>query len=142
MISETNYGLQKMESNEIRNEVEKLFTHFTKIHHTEAIRRIYPNEDDFSSIRNIIHIFNQRITWAKTKEGYVYYYILNLRWILGITYLCIKYSMINYPYCISALNRYIKYRGSGLTEEERKKYHKFKGIYEKRIEKIVEIFGN
>jgi hypothetical protein len=131
-----------MESKEMANEVEKLFTHFTKIHNTEAIRKICPSEYNFSNIRNIIHIFNNRITWAGTKEGYVYYYILNLRWILGITYLCIKHNMTNYLSCISALNHYIDYRNTDLTEEERKRYYKFKGVYKKRIEKIVEIFGN
>ena len=142
MISKTNYGLQKMESKEIRNEVEKLFTHFTKIHYTEATRKICLSEYDFSNIRTIIHVFNEKIRWASTKEGYVYYYILNLRWVLGITYLCIEHSMIDYPYCINALNKYVTYHYSGLTEEDRKKYHKFKGVYKKRIEKIVEIFGN
>ena len=131
-----------MESKEMANEVEKLFTHFTKIHNTEAIRKICPSKYDFSNIRNIIHIFNNRITWARTKEGYVYYYILNLRWILGITYLCIEHNMTSYLSCISALNHYIDYRNTDLTEEDRKKYHKFKGVYKKRIEKIVEIFGN
>lgn len=131
-----------MESKEMANEVEELFTHFTKIHNTEAIRKICPSEYDFSNIKIIIHIFNERISWAKTKEGYVYYYILNLRWILGITYLCIKHSMVGYGSCISALNHYIGYRNYELTEEDKKKYYKFKGVYEKRIEKIVELFGN
>ena len=131
-----------MESKEMANEVEELFTHFTKIHNTEAIRKICPSEYDFSNIRVIIHIFNERIAWARTKEGYVYYYILNLRWILGITYLCIKHNMVGYLSCISALNHYIDYRNTDLTEEDRKKYHKFKGVYKKRIEKIVELFGN
>lgn len=132
-----------MESKEMANEVEELFTHFTKIHNTEAIRKICPSKFDFSNIRVIIHIFNERIAWARTKEGYVYYYILNLRWILGITYLCItKHNMTNYQYCISALNGYIGYRNYELTEEDKKKYYKFKGVYKKRIEKIVELFGN
>lgn len=131
-----------MESKEMANEVEELFTHFTKIHNTEAIRKICPSKIDFSNIRVIIHIFNERIAWARTKEGYVYYYILNLRWVLGITYLCIKHSMTNYQYCIDALNGYIGYRNYDLTEEDKKKYYKFKGVYKKRIEKIVEIFGN
>lgn len=131
-----------MESKEMANEVEELFTHFTKIHNTEAIRKVCPSEYDFSNIKHIVHIFNERISWAKTKEGYVYYYILNLRWILGITYLCIKHSMVGYGSCISALNHYIGYRNYELTEEDKKKYYKFKGVYEKRIEKIVELFGN
>lgn len=131
-----------MESKKMANEVEKLFTHFTKIHNTEAIRKICPSVRDFSNIRHIIHIFNNRISWARTKEGYVYYYILNLRWILGITYLCIKHSMINYHYCINTLNEYVDYCNYELIEKERKKYYKFKGVYKKRIEKIIEIFGN
>ena len=133
---------QVMESKEMANEVEELFTHFTKIHNTEAIRKVCPSEYDFSNIKHIVHIFNDRISWASTKEGYVYYYILNLRWILGITYLCIKHSMVGYGSCISALNHYIGYRNYELTEEDKKKYYKFKGVYEKRIEKIVELFGN
>lgn len=132
-----------MESKGMANEVEELFTHFTKIHNTEAIRKICPSKFDFSNIRVIIHIFNERIAWARTKEGYVYYYILNLRWILGITYLCItKHNMTNYQYCISALNSYIGYRNYELTVEDKKKYYKFKSVYKKRIEKIVELFGN
>ena len=133
---------QVMESKEMANEVEELFTHFTKIHNTEAIRKVCPSEYDFSNIKHIVHIFNDRISWASTKEGYVYYYILNLRWVLAITYLCIKHSMIDYQCCISALNHYIGYRNYNLTEEDKKKYYKFKGVYKKRIEKIVELFGN
>ena len=128
---------------DIEKEIERLYKHFLNSHQTEATKKVEmvvkPPYDDISKM---IDIYNVHITWSKTKEGYVYYYALNLRWVYALTMLCHEICPEKERFCLEKLNMYRHYCSSSqFNEKDRKQYNKTFTIFGEKIKKMREIFG-
>ena len=121
--------------------IRKYYKKFINMHQNSATKRFPEKLPKSFSLESAYDYINQNITWSSTKEGWLYFYTLNLRWVLGITYLCHEFEPQWEKCCIAALNRYL-YFSSGLRGYKEKRYHKIQHIYERKIEKLKEIFGN
>jgi len=131
-----------MLNEDLIDKIKKHYQYFIKCHKkASAIGNLKVTEKDFSDIKTVLNLFNDNIRWAYTKEGYIYYYVLNLRWVISVIYLC--YENDKSLDC-SSLEKLKKFSGFyvSLFNEEKERYFKWKKIYEQKIKKIEEIFGN
>ena len=128
--------------------IANLFEHFTDCHQTTAILRIKEKKLDYSDLGEMLDVFNCNIAWNGTKEGYAYYYFLNLRWAIGLSYVCHSFSDEYDDYCLDKINTFQNFCYSfigkgfmnlGYTERKCTLLHKH---YAEKIRKIEELFGN
>lgn len=131
-----------MENKKLRDKIKKHYECFILRHqNASALKSVNPSEREFYSFDTVLDLFNKHITWAKTQEGYLYYYRLNMRWIFSIAYLCHENDAFYDKRCLYALEHYIEYSHSAMGKANEKEYLKWKAIYKEKIKKIKEIFG-
>lgn len=125
-----------------------LFEYFTDHHQTDAILKIKEKTLDYSDLDEMFDVFNYNIGWNATKEGHPYYYFLNLRWAIGLFYLCHNFSNEYDNYCLEKIRNYYtfcrdfdnyNFRKLGYTKKQCVLLHEH---YTKKIEKIEKLFGN
>jgi len=134
---------------ELFDKVQLYCWHFFEIHQTEDIKKyiIKCTKNDIVKNRNIynlVNIVNYSLSWANTKEGYHYYYFLNLRFNIGLLYLFAEYDNKKYSkYFIKTLKGFMGFSSSlGISRndfffsETKMKY------YKEKIKKLEKIFGN
>lgn len=128
---------------DVEKEIERLYKHFLNFHQTEATKKIeMVVKPPYDNIPKMIDIYNVNIIWNRTKEGYIYYYTLNLRWVYALTMLCHEIYPEKERFCLEKLNMFRHYYSSQLfTEEDRKQYNKIFAIFGEKIKKMREIFG-
>lgn len=119
--------------------LEKYFDYFSNIHCTEEIRAIKAkNNHDFTNLSKTLNIFDRNINWYRSNEGYIYYYVLNLRWAIGVCYLCHEYFPKADKICIERISNFLEFHYDYVDDRE---YFRKHAIYRNKIEKIKEIFG-
>lgn len=123
---------------------EEMFKRFTPIHNKSAVKRVVKERIKPKTLNCVFELFNQYITWASTEEGYVYYYTLNLRWVLYLTYVCHEEFPGMENFCIQKLKKFVNYSTTTSNYKcyDEKEYLKKREIFLKKIKKIEEIFGN
>ena len=127
---------------DLKERVNHLFERFIKIHNTEAVNLAAKSWKGVYFLEEVFNFFNAHITWSSTKEGYVYYYTLNLRWVLILAYLCYEefqeYKHIAHSYLV----KFVSYSSSSFRSYERDIYKQKNIFFHKKIKKIEKIFGN
>lgn len=128
--------------------IANLFEHFTDCHQTSAILKIKEKTLDYSDLGEMFDVFNHSIHWSGTREGYAYYYFLNLRWTIGLSYVCHSFSNRYDDYCLKKIKNFqgfcLSFRDKGFmnlgyTERKCTLLHKH---YAEKIRKIEELFGH
>lgn len=133
----------------LNERINKALDNFLDIHSTKEILEL--NRDYLKGNNSFYRKFdfiNQGITWYTTEEGGYFYYFLNLRWIILLSYIIHEYSEEYDDYCLGQINRYLAFAAPpflqiGLSSkytsvECRRMYC----CYLNKIKKIKEIFGN
>lgn len=127
--------------------IAKLFEHFTDCHQTSAILRIKGKTLDYSDLDEMFDVFNRNIRWSGAKEGYGYYYFLNLRWAIGLSYVCHSFSNRYDDYCLEKIQTFRDFCCSFEGKEflnlgySERKCTSLRKYYVKKIRKIEELFG-
>jgi len=125
---------------DLKNRIFHFYKHFLKAHNTRSVREKMPKKiDDLETIGDVLNLFNAKISWSNTDYGYSYYYALNIRWVIGISYLCHELYPSLDGRCIDVIEKFLRYHNSDCDED---RYNKMKRIYSQKVEKIKEIFGN
>lgn len=125
---------------ELKSRIEHFYKHFLEVHNTRSIREKMPKMlNNYETIGYILNIFNSKISWITTDYGYSYYYALNMRWVIGISYLCHELYPSFDEICIRFLKKFVDYYSSCPDKD---KYERTKRIYSLRVKKIEKIFGN
>jgi hypothetical protein len=135
--------------NELASKISKLLKNFLEIHKTEETERISKCVIEFNNLYSVFDIFNKNISWYATKDGAPYYYFINLRWVIALTYLCHEHSMKYDKFCLKQIRKYYAFCGSnfstvifGYFKYNREDCIRKLRYYTKKIEKIEKIFGN
>ena len=125
---------------ELKNRIEDFYKHFLDVHNTRSIREKMPKTlNNYKTIGRILGIFDSNISWAATDYGYLYYYALNMRWVIGISYLCHELYPSFDEICFLFLKKFVNYHMSCVDED---KYERTKRIHSLKVKKIEKIFGN
>lgn len=127
-------------SKDLKRRTDRMFERFTKIHNKLAVKEMIEKRGTPRTFNEVCEVFNVNINWSSTKEGYVHYYTLNLRWILYLTYICYEEFPELVNFCIMKLRKFVYYSSS--TVENEQQYCIKKNVFLKKIKKIEEIFGN
>jgi hypothetical protein len=125
---------------ELKNKIKRFYKRFLDIHNTEETQKMARRNLLFETLPLILNYFNCYIGWARAKEGYTYYYTLNLRWVIGITYIAHEFDHSYDDLCLRKLRNFWEY-SNHLERDESKRYKRQREIYDKKIKKIEEIFG-
>jgi len=128
----------------LRKRIFDFYKHFFEIHSTEKTKMLLLMDKKylFLNLLGILNVINHNITWGLTKEGYLYYYTLNLRWAIGIAYICHEFDSKYDDICLRKANEFVNYRSSSYLVGIDYKYHKVQKIYKEKIKIMKEIFGN
>ena len=132
---------------ELIPKIADLYEKYIKSHPTYAMKKVKEFTIDFGNLDKVFDVFNYHIGWGGTKEGHSYYYILNMRWVIELSYLCHEFSNEYDNYCLGKIDYYYKFstksgysfkKGVRYTRQQFIAHYEF---YTKKIEKIKEIFG-
>ena len=133
---------------ELIPKIAELYERYTNSHLTDAVKKLREHTINFGSLDIVYDIFNKYIGWGGTKEGHTYYYFLNLKWAMEITYLCHEFSKDYDNYCLGKLEYYYGFSDRRIGSYSKKsKYTREQCIalydcYTRKIKKMREIFGN
>lgn len=122
---------------------------FLEKHQTKSTKSLKPLIHYCTDLHDLFDFFNRNIYWYNTVEGGLYYYFLNLRWVIALSYFCHEHSKDYDNLCLEQLNRYYKFsneNASGVyfgsfnyTIEEYRRLYRY---YAHKMKKIKEIFGS
>lgn len=132
---------------ELIPKIAELYERYTNSHLTDAIKEVRKHTTNFASLDAVYDIFNKYINWNGTKEGHSYYYFLNLKWAMEITYLCHEFSKYYDNYCLGKLESYYRFtdrRTCGSRKNSlytREQCVALYDCYTTKIKKMREIFG-
>ena len=126
--------------NELLKRIERFRDCFFDKHKSSITKRLL--DVRFHDMHAVLNNINNFI-WRDTEEGYTYWYTLNLRWVIGVAYICHEFDKGYDNLCFKYLYEFINYRNSeAIKKENEEKYTQKRKFFCKKIKKLEKIFGN
>ena len=131
---------------ELNKRINNAIDSFLKAHKTGETGRI--NIECVKKSRDLqvkFNMINKYILWASTKEGHYFYYFLNLRWAIFLSYIIHEFNNKYDYYCLGKIDEYFDYVSYPFDDADTYKTKGYTRMYKhfsEKIKKIGTIFGN